>query len=186
MSPTILDLFILSLIDRGLKSKYELQRKGGVSLGSSSPAIKRLQTLKLIVQIVSGGPGKRPRHELELSPGGRRLVHRGWQKLLIEMHNADLQSALRLVDMANHYGGKRSEIDEFLRNNASNRATTSKLPSAVQRREGHGLNIIGMENKWNSIRLRTEARFLRELAGSSDSPTRATKPRLAKQSPNQR
>src|ERR1700733_14201594 len=47
---SVLDLFILSLLDRGLETPYDLNRQGGLSLGSTVPALRRLE---------SAGPIKR-------------------------------------------------------------------------------------------------------------------------------
>ena len=48
MSLSVLDLFVLSLFDRGLETPYDLQRQAGVSLGSSVPALRRLEAAGLI------------------------------------------------------------------------------------------------------------------------------------------
>lgn len=172
MNPTILDRYILSLVDRGLKSKYELQRKGGVSLGSSSPAIRRMQAAKLIVQTADGTPGMRPRHELKLTLKGKRLVQCGWKKLLAESTDADFESALRLADMARHYGSKQAEITQFLRGLASKRAAAAKSRSRARHVDDHRLAIIELLNSWSAVRLQTESTFLRKLA-SSDSSDRS-------------
>jgi hypothetical protein len=37
MTLSILDLFLLSMLDRGAQSPYELQRTAGVSLGAPFP-----------------------------------------------------------------------------------------------------------------------------------------------------
>lgn len=182
MNPTIVDRYILSLVDRGLKSKYELQRKGGISLGSSTPAIKRMQTAKLIVQTTDGPTGKRPRHELKLTPKGKRVVQGGWKKLLAESTDADLESAVRLADMARHYGSKQAEITQFLRSVASKRAAAAKSRSSSLGVDPQGLAIMETLNSWTAVRLENESTFLRKLAtsSSSDRSTAITKRGAAK------
>ena len=130
MTYSILELYLLSLIDRGLRSKYDLQRQGGVSLGSSSPALMRLVESKLIRQQPSEQGSGRPRQQLSLTPSGRKAVRTGWRAPLANDSDADLEAIMRVADMAIHYGASPNEIASYLRRVAAKR---KDLPGALDR-----------------------------------------------------
>lgn len=50
MIVSVLDIFLLSMLDRGAQSPYELQRMAGVSLGASVPSLRRLTASKLVTR----------------------------------------------------------------------------------------------------------------------------------------
>jgi DNA-binding PadR family transcriptional regulator len=75
---SVLDLFILSVLDRGLETPYDLNRQGGLSLGSTVPALRRLETAGLVRKKAAVGSSKRPRHWFQLSAAGRKLARGGW------------------------------------------------------------------------------------------------------------
>jgi DNA-binding PadR family transcriptional regulator len=159
---SILDLYILSLLDRGLRSKYELQRQGGVSLGSSVPSLRRLEKAKLIVRRVGSSIGDRPRHDLRLSPAGRRAVRGGWQTLLDDSADKDLDSILRIVDMARSYSANKSAIAGYLNSAASGRRRTAAGP---EESNSGGLDTAAaLQERWASARASAEAKFLTDLA----------------------
>lgn len=162
MSPTILELFLLSLIDRGLRTKYDLQRKGGVSLGSSSPALIRMQAAKLVVQDVESKQGKRPRHGLKLSAAGRKLAREGWKTQFRNFEGGDIDAILRVVDMAFHNGANATEIADFLELAASaRRMRDPRLPPADPTQV---LSILATQARWESAQSQAEAKFLLKLA----------------------
>ena len=146
---SILELFILTLLDRGMKSKYELQRRGGVSLGSSTPALLRMQAEKLVLQETAGVEGERKRHQIKLSKQGRHFARTAWKAFLMEAPDLDLDSILRLIDISAGYGATAFELADFLRKMARERrldiqpAPTIE-PSALQK----------IQNEWRSIRIR--------------------------------
>lgn len=171
MSASIVELFLLSLIDRGLTSKYELQRSGGVSLGSSTPALRRMQAAKLIVQDIDGQVGSRPRHALKLSAAGRRLARTGWKDHLNPSLEADLDSILRLVDMAVFYGADKDQTVAYLSAMAENRKARARSAAMDYKPESPLLGILGAQDRWRSIRLKAESTFLFSLAKAHYSPT---------------
>lgn len=179
MTPSILDLYILALIDRGAGSKYDLLKLGGVSLGSSSPAVKRLQLAKLVVQDDDGTDGRRPRHGLKLSPSGRRLVRKDWEVHLTSSSSEDLESILRLMDVAIHYGAAPAKIARFLEAAASYRLSMSRPVRTAANKAGE-FSVMDMQKRWKSTRLLAEAKFLTQLAEST-SPDKSTQ--RTKQSP---
>ena len=76
MIHSVLDLFILSLLDRGLETPYDLQRQGGLSLGSTVPALRRLAAAGLIRKREASEASKRPRHSYQLYAAGRNRAQK--------------------------------------------------------------------------------------------------------------
>ena len=110
MIHSVLDLFILSLLDRGLETPYDLQRQGGLSLGSTVPALRRLESAALVRKKASVALSQRPRHWFQLSAAGRKLARRGWIPLLENQPPSDFDAVLRLADMARHYRTRPADI----------------------------------------------------------------------------
>jgi DNA-binding PadR family transcriptional regulator len=161
---SVLDLFILSLLDRGLQTSYDLQRQGGLSLGSTVPALKRLESAGLIKKKEAVGASKRPRHNYQLSAAGRTRAQNGWKTYLNTLNPMDLDAVLRVVDMARYYNAKTAEIADFLRVAVSERIApgTSRRSDSDGRRSSltHMTTLIA----WNRARLKAEAKFLTALA----------------------
>lgn len=176
MSHSVLDIFLLSLIDRGLCTKYDLQRRGGVSLGSSTPALKRLQKAGLITQHEAEQDSKRLRKMLELTAAGRRIARHGWREYFDAEVNLDLEAILRIVDVAGHHGAPRGAIIEFLDAMASQR---SRLPAKTHHCTGE--SIIGFQEQLAACRVKADSTFLKNLASSLSrsrkSRTRTNQPR---------
>jgi DNA-binding PadR family transcriptional regulator len=160
--PTSLDIFICSLIDRGLRTGYELHRQGGLSLGSTNPALGRLETQGLVrKQILESGD--RPRHSYRLSPAGRKLARTGWHRLLIDETPRDLEHLLRVTDVADHYGAPANQIREFLERAADQRITCAAIgKSNIETVDGFA--YVAAKNSFELARLRAEAKFLRSCS----------------------
>lgn len=161
MDPSILELYILSLLDRGLNTKYEFQRQGGISLGSSSPALKRLEEAGIITEQEADDGTKRVRQMLKLTSTGRRIARKGWRKHLDIKASLDVEAILRIIDIAGHEGARRSEIIEFLKAMASQR---SHLPADTNTDIAEG--ITALQEQLAVYRANAEAMFLTDLAKS--------------------
>ena len=85
------------LLDRGLQTPYDLHSKGGLSLGSAVPALRRLEEAGLVRKKVPAGSSKRPRHWFLLSAAGRKVTRGGWIHLLKAPPPSDFDAVLRLV-----------------------------------------------------------------------------------------
>ena len=165
--PSLLDLYILSLLDRGLETSYDLQRRGGLSLGSSLPALRRLEGGGLVRKTGAVGTSKRPRNGYQLSAAGRKLARTAWIPLLKDPPPTDLDALLRLADLATHHGAKVTAIASLLTRSAKDRALLSKRASAGKVKEGApSLLYLATRNGWDSGRLAAEAKFLLSLAKS--------------------
>lgn len=160
MDPSILELYILSLLDRGLRTKYEFQRQGGISLGSSSPALKRLQKARLITQQHAEDGTKRVRQILKLTPAGRRVMRWGWRQYFDAEVNLDVEAILRVIDLAGHEGARRREIINFLNAMASQRSR----PTEADKHPAEG--VPGLQEQLAAYRANAESMFLSDLAKS--------------------
>jgi DNA-binding PadR family transcriptional regulator len=154
---SVLDLFILSLLDRGLETPYDLQRQGGLSLGSTVPALRRLAATGLIRKRGATGASKRPRHIYQLSAAGRTQAQNGWKTHLKSPYQMDLDAVLRVADMAQHYNAKTTDITAFLVAAASERRVSAR--SGISSRSG-SLSLVTTREVWNVARLTAEAKFL--------------------------
>jgi DNA-binding PadR family transcriptional regulator len=163
----VLDLFILSLLDRGLQSPYDLLCQGGLSLGSTIPALRRLEKAGLVKKNASVGSSRRPRHGYQLSAPGRKLARSGWIPLLKDQPPTDLDAVLRLADLASYYGAKVADIASLFQRAAQDRVVMSKQASAGKVKVGTAsLLYVATKDDWDVRRLATETRFLAGLARS--------------------
>jgi DNA-binding PadR family transcriptional regulator len=164
VNPSILDVYLLSLIDRGLETPYDLLKQGGVSLGSSVPALRRLETADLVKKNAPTGFGKRPRHGFKLSTAGRKLARGAWISLLNGQPPSDFDSILRLVDVARHYEAKNADVVAFLGAASSERRSSARSGRNGFRETRAPLGIMATREAWDVSRLKAEAKFLAELA----------------------
>ncbi len=110
----VLDLFVLSLLDRGLETPYDLQKRAGLSLGATTPSLRRLLDAKLVTRSKDSGPGKRPRHAYELTARGKEEARQGWKLYLSPEHLPnDLDSILRIIDLAIHCRHAEEKVAEW-------------------------------------------------------------------------
>lgn len=167
MSPSILDIFLLSLFDRGLETPYDLQRQAGVSLGSSIPALRRLEAAGFIKKRMTAVASERPRHSYQLSAAGRKLARDGWVSFLKDQPPSDFDAVLRLADLMRHYNANASDIASFLNRAAKDRVLLSKRAAAGKDENGTASHFYAVtRNDWEAHRMATEANFLVRLAKS--------------------
>ncbi len=150
----ILDLYILAKLDKGLRTPYDLQRNAGLSLGAIVPALRRLLNQKLVTRAEGMTSSKRPRHSYELTKAGKEKVATEWRDYFKEENNpTDLDALLRLVDVAQQYGAKKSRLVQFLKT-----AGKKRTRMAVKVLEGHRLG--GDRFSYTSTRPQVEIRRL--------------------------
>jgi DNA-binding PadR family transcriptional regulator len=163
---SVLDLFILSLLDRGLETSYDLQRSGGLSVGSTIPALGRLEEAGLVRKTGSPGASKRPRHGYQVSAAGRKLARSGWKAHLKSPNHLDLDAVIRVVDMAQYCDASAAEIASFLDAAASERRSPARLRRSRSNETGDSFEHMTRQGAWNVFRLKAEAKFLAGLAKS--------------------
>jgi DNA-binding PadR family transcriptional regulator len=169
MTLPILDLFLLSLLDRGAQSPYELQRAGGVSLGASLPSLRRLTASKLVTRSEGTAATNRPRHEYKLTPSGKQAARSGWKTHFQETSaNSDIDSLLRIVDMALHYRAEKIRIKAFLKHAAETRMLMAEKASLADRGLASTDKVPYMKMRacCDAARLSAEAETLLRLAAS--------------------
>lgn len=173
MIHSVLDLFILSLLDRGLETPYDLQRQGGLSLGSTVPALQRLAAAGLIRKRAATGASKRPRHSFQLSAAGRTRARSGWKTYLKAPNQMDFEAVLRVVDMSQYYNAKTTDIVEFFEAAVSERRVPASSRLLGADGKSSSLGHVSTLRAWNAARLKAEAKFLAALARSVRSASRS-------------
>jgi DNA-binding PadR family transcriptional regulator len=158
-----LDVFVCSMIDRGINTAYALRRDGGLSLGSTIPVLSRLETAGYIQKDIVRS-GKRLRHTYRLSAAGRKVARSGWKSLLKETNNGDLDHLLRVADLANHYGVPTEEIREFLDCAADRKAANAALVVKQRDETANRFSYLGSKHAFEVDRLVAESNFLRSCA----------------------
>jgi DNA-binding PadR family transcriptional regulator len=172
---SVLNLFILSFFDRGFETAYDLQRHAGVSLGSSLPALRRLEAASLVKSKPQVGSSKRLRHQFELTAAGRKLARGGWIAPLKGQSPGDFDSILRLVDVAQHCQAKVADVAAFLDAASSARRSSARSGRTGSQTRAY-LGVMATRKAWDASRLKAEAKFLAELANSlRQKAPRATK-----------
>lgn len=164
---SILELFILSCIDRGLTTPYLMQREGGLSLGATSPTLPKLVKLGLVRRTTEKTSRNRPRHDYSLTSEGKQQVKRGWRTHLdAPAPPADLDALLRLLDMAIYNGASTSAITELVTRAARSRANMAERVSleVAEVQPAQSVSYRSAKVKLDSIRYRAEADGLNALA----------------------
>src|SRR5689334_5079631 len=104
MERSVLDVYVLALLDRGCQTPYDLHRDGKLSLGAILPSLNRLSKQKLVRRLDDVGATRRPRHRYTLTPSGEKELHSSRKHLLdSRITSSDLDSLLRVVDLAIAY-----------------------------------------------------------------------------------
>ena len=168
MTP-VLDLYILAKLDQGLETPYDLQREAALSLGAIVPALRRLSARKLVTKAEGVTATRRPRHCYRLTKAGKDAVESGWKGLLNEDDiPSDLDALLRLVDVAQQYGAKKSRLIKFLRAAAERRISLAvRLTGAVGIKPGEPFSYRNTRVKVEIERLQAEERALTAIADSA-------------------
>jgi DNA-binding PadR family transcriptional regulator len=166
MDISILDVFILSLLDRGLETPYDLQRQGGLSLGASSPALQRLLKANLVKRDEGASATNRPRHLYQLTAIGKREVRAAWEPFLVDDPPPDIDSILRIADMAAHYRAQKPKIRSFLKRASEKRSQLAQHAgvSSMATKLGGRISYTVMRAHCDAARLHAEADTLVKLA----------------------
>lgn len=166
MIPSVLDVFVLSLLDRGLETPYDLHRQGGLSLGASTPALQRLVTAGLVKRAEGESATNRPRHEYRLTPSGKKAAQSAWKPFLDDEPPSDLDSLLRVVDMAAHYRADKRKIYSFLTRAIARRSQLAQHAglSVSATRKGDRASYTAMRIHCDAARLLAETDALATIS----------------------
>lgn len=173
MNLSVLDLFLLSMLDRGAKSAYDLHRRAAISLGASTPSLRKLLENKLVTRQEGKSPTNHRRYTFELTVAGREQARKGWKSWLARDNGVtDLDSVLRIVDMALHYGKDPGRVKRFLKSAGHAKLLVARQHE-VANRTSQGSpkpTYVSMRNRCDENRLRTEADALFRIASEIKRP----------------
>ncbi len=178
---SILELFILSSIDRGHSTPYLMQRAAGLSLGATSPTLPKLAKNGLIRRENSRTATNRPRHEYTLTPAGKEQVRQGWNAYLQPDATppADLDSLLRLIDMGSYHAVEPARLANLAKRAAILRRKMAKscLLEASVATSKNASAFLNTRTKLDALRYEAEAVGLSRLASdlAKKSPSRRSK-----------
>jgi DNA-binding PadR family transcriptional regulator len=162
---SLLELHLLSLLDRGAETSYDFLQ-AGVSLGSSIPALRRMEVAGLVRGKRSAEIGRRQRHSFSLTGKGRKMVVRAGVGLLRQPPPTDFDSILRVIDIAHGIDAAVPEIVSFLNSAIQDRLALAKSAAGWNGGQDDALRFKVTRNGWDAARLKAEARFLSEIAKS--------------------
>lgn len=161
----VLDVFVLSLLDRGLRTPYDL-RQAGISLGASTPSLRRLLAQKLVTKSVDSEKGRRPRHEYKLTSAGKHLAGKAWEHFLSSPRVPDdIDAVLRVIDMSVFYGADRAALANFIRRIANKRMRSAVVLTNTRTRGTDVAQWTYAELRFpiDDARLRAEAKALMSI-----------------------
>jgi DNA-binding MarR family transcriptional regulator len=92
-----LDLFVLAMVQSGLGTTYDLKSKAGLSVGSTSPILARLEQAGLL----EAPKAERDRgvRRFSISKEGKKHLAAGWKELL-QRRPTDIDEILRITYIA--------------------------------------------------------------------------------------
>ena len=163
---TSLDLYILMLLKRGINTPYSLRTRGGISLGASLPAIRRLLDRHLVKEIAGGTRGKREFQPTKM--GERELGNlEGYLERALKDSTSDIASDLRMVACAVASGKRQVAIDllekAVLEYSSRSDQLAGTLPDLLA--EGDLASLyLGLTGYCENQTLRSYAESLRSLA----------------------
>ena len=162
---SLLELHLLSMLDRGAETPYDFLQ-AGVSLGSSIPAFRRMEDAGWVRAKRSAEIGKRQRHSFTLLAKGRKLVVRAGIGLLKQPAPSDFDAILRVLDIAHGANAESTDLVVFLNSEVRDRLATAKQLTSQKADHANGLHFKTNRTQWNAVRLRSEAKFLANIAKS--------------------
>lgn len=172
----VLDLYILCCLDRGMQSSYDLLKQASLSLGATTPALRRLVKSKHISRKAEIPKSARPRFEYRLTSKGESELDTGWKKLFeSKQPDMDLDSLLRIVEIAWRRKASLPAIRSFLQRAADqrNRRALEAAYNSQGKSEKRAFDYPRLKLRIEAARLEAETIALTKLA--KDAQARALK-----------
>lgn len=166
---SVLDIFILSLLGSGYETTYDLQRQAGLSLGSTVPALRRLEGKRLITRRETFTVGARPKRSFTLTMAGRKLARSSWKAFLEPGRTDDLEAILRIVELARANEVDPLKIRKFLELSSRTRFESARTHGRTAAAE-ESPDYTTTRSRWNRARLEAEAKFLAGMAKEYGNP----------------
>lgn len=179
-----LELLLLTLIRDGLGTPYELKTRADISLGSTVPALARLEDAGLVK--ASKTPQSRSIRRFNITVEGARTLKNEWRQQLNSSPN-DIESVLRIAYLA-LLNDETEECAEFLKRSAEQAKGLATLAKAeVERFARRSAGTDTETLRWLRARLalrrlESESNELRRLADE----VRDSKPSKAGKKPPKR
>jgi DNA-binding PadR family transcriptional regulator len=168
MPLSVLDLYILSMFDRGCETPYDLHRDANLSLGAISPCVSRLLKAKLVTRVEEVNATRRPRHRYALTRAGKQQARTGWKEYLqSDTAPTDVDSVLRLADVAHYYKAGVHQIIKLL-NSAGKKRLSRAEQLSIAVRGTEGTTYADLKNRIDGDRLSAEGSALIRIAEELD------------------
>ncbi len=177
---TSLELFVLAMVRHGLETPYDLKTKAGLSLGSTVPALARLEKDGLVKASEKGARGSR---KFSVTARGAKVLAQEWPGQLTS-DQTDLDSILRVAYLAWQHGNAKA-CQEFLKRSAAGlRGWAGSLRAESERLFGKvesvpdGNTFMWMSKHCEAARAEADAAALTELSvqiGKQSGTRRRTK-----------
>jgi DNA-binding PadR family transcriptional regulator len=160
-----LELLLLALLQDGISTPYELKSRADISLGSSIPALTRLEADGLIQ---ASDPQSRRSRRFTLNTKGRSALKKDWS-VHLQSSTTDVESILRITYLAclNKSSGKAAVFLEAAADRLRGLATTAHAEAT--RFGKSGAKVDNEELRWlrarvDERRVKAEAQELSALA----------------------
>jgi DNA-binding PadR family transcriptional regulator len=176
---SVLDLYILAMIEQGFETPYALHRNAKISLGASNPALKRLRKARLIVMEAESTSSNRPRHHYLLTSAGKRALDVAAKQSFETGTVVDVDAALRAVVLAVMFNKPEKARDILLEGAAArfSLAATRRLESKMAAVQLKSFGEMGPLKAFiETFRYAAEAQAFRELARSLKSAPKPKRP----------
>ncbi len=169
---SVLELFLMSCVERGLTSQYAMLRQASVSLGASTPALKRLVSSGRLSRLKPNTTSARLRHEYKIARKGVSELRKEIAGHLAASDAAhDLDSVLRIVDMARRYGTPHATVVSFLQRASEHRKQLAEraLFELAAGGESRSFEYPRLRQRLDAARFDAEAKELAGLARGNKS-----------------
>jgi len=164
---TSLELFVLAMVRQGLATPYELKTRAGLSLGSTVPALSRLEESGLVK---ASEEGARRSRRFSITVKGTKALAQGWEDQLATEHT-DLDSILRVACLAWLHGDTKA-CQEFMKRSANGlhgwagslRAEADRIAAKLGEKGPDGDTFVWLRTHCEAARAETDAATLVELS----------------------
>jgi DNA-binding MarR family transcriptional regulator len=176
---SILELFVLTMIEQGFETPYDLHRNAALSLGATSPVLKRLSKAKLIVMEKESTPSNRPRHRYSLTTLGKNTLRLARKEPLLTGRAKDTDTILRAVVLAILSHEPDNARNVLLESAAARSvlANVRKLDSLAAPSQLQAFNNFhSLKAYVETLRYSAEAKAFRELANFLKTPRKSKGP----------
>ena len=166
MTSIDLDLFVLAMVQSGLGTTYDLKSKAGLSVGSTSPILARLEQAGLL----EAPTAERARgvRRFSISKEGKKHLAAGWKELP-QRRPTDIDEILRITYIAWVMGSPETAAI-FVENSAAglNYLAATRQAEVNQLRSALGGRVGGQAFRWlragaDAARLQAQAEALKQL-----------------------